>query len=57
VEILTVPEIAEQLRISETQVYRLIHDGHLKAVNAGVRRRVVARAELDDFIRRGGVAC
>ena len=54
-EILNVPEVADELRISETAVYRLIHAGHLKAVNAGVRRRVVSREELDDFVRRGGV--
>ena len=47
-EILNVPEVADELRISETAVYRLIHAGHLKAVNAGVRRRVVSREELDD---------
>ena len=52
---LNVPEVAEELRISETAVYRLIANRHLKAVNAGVRRRVVSREELDDFIRRGGV--
>jgi excisionase family DNA binding protein len=55
VEILIVPEIAEELRISETSVYRLIADGHIKAVNAGARRRVVSREELDRFIRDGGV--
>lgn len=54
-EILIVPEIADELRISETSVYRLIADGHLKAVNAGARRRVVSREELDRFIRGGGV--
>lgn len=55
VEILTVSEIADELRISPMSVYRLIADGHLKAVNAGVRRRVVSREELDAFIRAGGV--
>jgi len=55
VEILTVPEVADELRISETAVYRLIANKHLNAVNAGVRRRVVSREELDEFIRSGGV--
>jgi excisionase family DNA binding protein len=55
VEILTVPEVAAKLRISETSVYRLIGDGHLNAVNAGARRRVVSDEELDRFIRTGGV--
>jgi excisionase family DNA binding protein len=55
VEILNVPEVAGELRISETSVYRLIDAGHLRAVNAGVRRRVVSREDLDAFIRRGGV--
>jgi excisionase family DNA binding protein len=55
VKILTVPEVAEELRISETAVYRLIHRNQLKAINAGVRRRVVSREDLDAFIRAGGV--
>ena len=53
--ILTVPEIAAELRISETSVYRLVHDGHLRVVKAGIRRYVVSREELDNFIRAGGV--
>lgn len=54
-EMLIVPEIADELRISETQVYRLIANGHLRAVHPGTRRRVVSREELDRFIRAGGV--
>ena len=54
-KILTVPEIAAELRISETSVYRLVHDGHLRVVKAGIRRYVVSREELDNFIRAGGV--
>lgn len=54
-EILTVPEVAAELRISEMSVYRLIEDRHLKAINAGVRRRVVSRESLDAFIRAGGI--
>lgn len=54
-EILTVPEVADVLRVSEMTVYRLIKAKHLQAVNAGVRRYVVSREELDRFIRNGGV--
>ena len=55
VQLLNVPEVAEELRISETAVYRLIKSGDLAAVKAGARRRVVSREALDDFIRRGGI--
>lgn len=55
VEMLNVPEIADELRISETAVYRLIKSGHLPYVKAGVRRYIVSREQLDAFIRAGGV--
>ena len=52
---LTVPEIAAELRISETSVYRLINADLLPSVKAGVRRKVVSREALDTWIRQGGV--
>ena len=52
---LNVPDVAEELRISATQVYRLIREGHLPAINTGVRRKVVSREALDAWIRAGGV--
>jgi len=55
VEILNVPEVADILRTSETQVYRLIKAGQLPSISLGTRRRVISREDLDEFIRRGGV--
>jgi excisionase family DNA binding protein len=51
VEILTVAEVAEELRMGETTVRRLIADGLLERVNTGkVRRYLVSRDALDRFI-------
>lgn len=54
-EMLTVPEVAAELRIDSSSVYRLIRSGALRAVNVGTRRKVVSREALDDFVRSGGV--
>jgi excisionase family DNA binding protein len=51
VKLLTVPEVAEILRVSDRTVWSLISDEELKACR--VRRRVfVPQAGIDDFIRR-----
>jgi excisionase family DNA binding protein len=55
IEILTVPEIAKELRVSETQIYRLIKDGRLKKIPMGARRYVVTREHLDEFLATGGL--
>ena len=50
VQLLTVAEVAEELRISETSVYRLLQSGALPHMRAGVRRYLVTRAQLDAYI-------
>ncbi|WP_280796722.1 helix-turn-helix domain-containing protein [Aurantimicrobium minutum] len=45
-EYLTVKEVATHFRLSNKQVYRLIHDGHINAVRIGGAVRI-PRRELD----------
>ncbi|MEV4181686.1 helix-turn-helix domain-containing protein [Streptosporangium canum] len=49
--LLTVPEAAEQLRLSERQVYRLIGDGELRVVDVSRpgSRRSKTRVRSDDL--------
>jgi excisionase family DNA binding protein len=51
--VLSIAEAAEELRISDKSVYRLIHDGELQTCDVGTgkraRTRVTLRA-LEDFI-------
>lgn len=46
---LTVPEVAKELRVGRTSVYRLISTGELSSVLVGGSRRVSAEA-LDRYI-------
>jgi excisionase family DNA binding protein len=48
---LTVPEVAEELRISERSVWRLIEEGELPAHKFGSSTRV-KREDLDSYIER-----
>ncbi|NLF03504.1 MAG: helix-turn-helix domain-containing protein [Actinomycetales bacterium] len=41
---LTVPEVAEQMRVSNMTVYRLLHSGELPAIRVGRSFRVPAEA-------------
>lgn len=45
----TVPEVARELRIGRTTVYRLISSGHLPSILIGGSRRVTRQA-LESFI-------
>lgn len=45
-DILTVPEVAEFMRIPKNGVYEAIRLGLLPAMNAGVRRTRIARVAL-----------
>lgn len=42
-------EVADQLRVSRSTVYRLIRDGKLKSVKIGGSRRVSVE-QIDDFL-------
>ena len=46
---LTVPEIADELRVSKMTVYRLVNDRELPSVRIGRSVRV-RRADLDHYI-------
>jgi len=49
-EWLTVPEVAQELRIPRTRCYELIQRGELPAVRIGERSIRVNRAELERFL-------
>ena len=57
-ELLTVPETARRLRVTEETVRRMLRDGRIRGVRLGGTKsgwRVVA-ASVDQFIRQGGPA-
>ena len=47
---LTVPEVAQELRIPRSRCYELVHRGELPAVRIGERSIRVNRAELERFL-------
>jgi excisionase family DNA binding protein len=49
-QLLTVPEVAERLRLSRSAVYQLLMSGQLPSLKFGKARRV-SESELDGFIR------
>jgi excisionase family DNA binding protein len=49
-EWLTVPEVAEELRIPRTRAYELIQSGELPAVRIGERSIRVNRRQLEAFL-------
>jgi excisionase family DNA binding protein len=49
-EWLTVPEVAQELRIPRTRCYTLIQSGELPAVRVGERSIRVNRRELERFL-------
>lgn len=49
---LTVQEVAEQMRVSNMTVYRLIKSGELAAARVGRSYRLRA-GEVDSYLRRG----
>ena len=49
-EWLTVPEVAEELRIPRSRAYELIQSGELPAVRIGERSIRVNRRELERFL-------
>lgn len=49
-EWLTVPEVAEELRIPRSRAYELVASGDLPAVRVGQRSIRINRAELERFL-------
>lgn len=48
-EMLTVPQIAQELAVSRMTVYRLVHDGELPALRIGRSIRI-RRHDLNTYI-------
>ena len=53
-ELLTVAEVALELRVGESNVYRLIQSGQMPHTRIGKRRYVVSRDQLDAYIAASG---
>jgi excisionase family DNA binding protein len=53
-ELLTVPEVAERLRMTAMTIYRWIEDGKLPAIQVGKHYRIRA-ADVDDMLDRSRV--
>lgn len=49
-EWLTVPEVAEELRIPRSRAYELVAQGHLPAVRIGERSIRIHRRQLEEFL-------
>lgn len=49
IQLLTVPEACEALRISKWSLYRLIQEGKLASVTIGARR-LVPRRSVEEFV-------
>lgn len=51
-QLLTVQEVADELRVSDMTVYRIIKRGELTAVRVGNSYRI-RRADLDEYLDAG----
>ncbi len=49
-KMLTVAECAEQMRVSKMTVYRLVHDGEIRAYKIGASLRIPEQA-WHDYLR------
>lgn len=50
-DLLTIHETADFLRVSVRQVRRYIHDGRLRVIRIGHRTVLIRRRELDAFLK------
>ncbi len=48
---LTIAEVGDELRSSESSVLRLIASGRLRAVRVGARKKIILREDLTMFLR------
>ena len=53
---LSIREAAERANISERTVWRLVNAGHLRAIKASQRRRIIMDSELSRYLSHGLVA-
>jgi excisionase family DNA binding protein len=52
-KLLTVPEVAELLKVSEYRAYELVRQGHIAKIKMGKSVRV-RRADLDAYVAKQG---
>lgn len=56
-QLLTIPQVAGRLQVSKQTIYKLIAEGHLKAMNVApwskVSKMRVAEDHLAEFIKAG----
>ena len=50
-DLLTIAETADYLRVSVRQVRRYIHDGRLRVIRLGYQKVLIRRRELDAFLK------
>jgi excisionase family DNA binding protein len=49
-KVLSVNEAAAYLRVGRNTIYNLLNSGRLSKLDAGFRRRLIKRGELDEII-------
>ena len=52
-QLLTIPEVADRLRVRRGRAYQLVREGQLPCVRLGAQVRVDP-TQLDEWIKRGG---
>ncbi|MGM9608506.1 MAG: helix-turn-helix domain-containing protein [Oscillospiraceae bacterium] len=55
-EIITVKELAELLRVGINNAYRLVHDGTIKSVRVGRVYRIPRKA-VDEYLSQTSESC
>jgi excisionase family DNA binding protein len=55
-DVMSVEEIAEYLRISESTVWRLIKEGSIPYIDIGVRRFIFSKRRIDDWLYEISIA-
>jgi len=51
---LTIAEIADELRVSESSVLRLVRSRRLRAISVGERKLIILREDLLKFLQGSG---
>jgi excisionase family DNA binding protein len=51
---LTIAEVADELRISESTVLRLVRSRRLRAISVGERKLIILREDLLKFLQGSG---
>ena len=52
---LTIAEVSDELRISESSVLRLVRSRRLRAISVGERKLIILREDLLKFLQESGV--